>query len=415
VFSIEVSASMLQLQPETGKSAVWTALNAAYESIADRVMYTPLDAAGVFLFGTEQSSGDFKHCYTIIELEMANSKSLRKLKRILDDESEFRNVCKPASEETILSDVFFCANQEFTNNAPRHLSRRLFLFTDNDNPNQDATLRKAARTRALDLTQLGVRITPYFLLTGEDEQAFDTSLFYDQLVLSPRIQISSTQSVEMDEIFHPQKLSAFNLLHDVKMRQNLRRAAFTNHIELTPELRFGIRGYNLFIAKEKARSHWIHLGGGDEPPRIVECKSELSIMPSARVLEPDQVLRCYQFGDYPVPFLPEQIREMRNFGEPVIRVLGFKPLSALERRFNVDHSVFIYPTDQDLKGSIRAFASLHSTLLAQKKMAIAWTIMRRNSSPRIQAPPPQAWGTNSSNHERCRAALGRAVRGDRGP
>lgn len=81
---------------------------------------------------------------------------------------------------------------------------------------------------------------------------------------------------------------------------------------------------------------------------------------------------------------------MRNFGEPILRILGFKPIKALKFWHNIRSSYFIYPSDATVTGSTRTFASLHKKLLKDELMAVAWLIPRKNQAPTFAAIVPQA-------------------------
>ena len=84
------------------------------------------------------------------------------------------------------------------------------------------------------------------------------------------------------------------------------------------------------------------------------------------------------------------MKQIRNFGEPVLRIIGFKPASQLRFQDNLRPSYFIYPSDATVTGSTRTFASLHKKMLKDDLMAIAWFIPRRNQAPTFAAVIPQA-------------------------
>jgi ATP-dependent DNA helicase 2 subunit 1 len=82
------------------------------------------------------------------------------------------------------------------------------------------------------------------------------------------------------------------------------------------------------------------------------------------------------------------MKAMRYFGDPVIRIIGFKPNSALAFEHNVKPANFIYPDEANYVGSTRTFAALHNKLVTSKKIGIAWSIPRRNAAPQIVAMVP---------------------------
>lgn len=106
----------------------------------------------------------------------------------------------------------------------------------------------------------------------------------------------------------------------------------------------------------------------------------------------EQIQKAYKFGGELIPFTQDELKEIRNFGEPILRILGFKPNDDKVLRFwyNMRPSYFIYPSDAAVTGSTRTFASLHKKLLKDNLMGVGWLIARRNQSPVFVAIVPQA-------------------------
>jgi len=109
---------------------------------------------------------------------------------------------------------------------------------------------------------------------------------------------------------------------------------------------------------------------------------------SARTVEKFEIRKAYTFGGEQISFTPEEISNLRNFGEPVIRIIGFKPVEMLPLWANIKQSTFLYPSDDDYVGSTRIFSALYSKLLKSKLMGLVWFIARRNASPVIAALIP---------------------------
>jgi ATP-dependent DNA helicase 2 subunit 1 len=110
---------------------------------------------------------------------------------------------------------------------------------------------------------------------------------------------------------------------------------------------------------------------------------------TARVVEKNEVRKAYKFGGDTITFTPEEMIQIRQcFGEPVIRIIGFKSLSLLPLWANINKATFVYPSEADFVGSTRTFSALQQKLLKDKKMGVAWFIARRNAAPVITAIVP---------------------------
>jgi ATP-dependent DNA helicase 2 subunit 1 len=175
-----------------------------------------------------------------------------------------------------------------------------------------------------------------------------------------------------------------SLLSSINSKSVARRALFSNvSLELGPNFRVSVSGYLLFKRQEPARSCFVWLGG--EKPQIAKGVTTQIADDTARTIEKWEIRKAYKFGGDQVSFTPEEQKELRNFGDPVIRIIGFKPLSALPFWANVKHPLFIYPSEEDYVGSTRVFSALYQKLLKDQKAALVWYIARKNAAPVLAA------------------------------
>ena len=129
---------------------------------------------------------------------------------------------------------------------------------------------------------------------------------------------------------------------------------------------------------------------GGERPQLAVGSSTLQAEDTARSVEKVEIRKAYKFGGETVSFTPEEIAEVKHFGDPVLRIIGFKPLSMLPIWANHRPSTFIYPSEEDVIGSTRVFSALQQKLLKDQKMGLAWYIPRRNATPTLAAVIPGA-------------------------
>lgn len=178
-----------------------------------------------------------------------------------------------------------------------------------------------------------------------------------------------------------------SLLSSINSRSVPRRALFSNvPLELGPNLKISVNGYLLLKRQEPARSCYVWLGG--ETPQIAKGVTTLMADDTARTVEKAEIRKAYKFGGEQVTFTTEEQQSLRNFGDPVIRIIGFKSLSELPIWANVKHPSFIYPSEEDYIGSTRVFSALHQKLLKDEKMALVWFIPRKNATPALSAMIP---------------------------
>lgn len=367
-----------------GKSALRLALEAVYDSVRARIIASSVDYTGVILYGTEETSDqDYPNCLVLMPLGQPKVENIKKLKALIEDDEEFGRICKPSKSRPALGDVLYLSLRQFQIE-PRP-SKRLVLITDNDNPHEDPQLRKSAKTRAKDLTLQNVQIVPTFV--SYPDAPFDTSKFYDEVdfwtdkgdtPLDPERDFEDIQVVP---------LSKLGFKRQIVSKHVMRRTAFHNAIELPGNIEIGVKGYNLLMSEKEKRYEYVYTGG--EKPVLVEKRWTTMVAKSSREVKSDELQRAFSFGGETVGFTEDQLKEIRaSMDTPRIRVIGFKPSEWLKDSYNIKQSTMIYPTDEKLTGSIRAFSALYQTLNKKSVVALAWAQLRRGSNPMLCALVP---------------------------
>ena len=149
-----------------------------------------------------------------------------------------------------------------------------------------------------------------------------------------------------------------------------------------------MKGYIIFKRQAPQRSCYVWLEG--EKPQIATGVTTQLADDTARVVEKVEIRKAYKLGGEQVTFTPEEVSELRHFGDPEIRIIGFKPFSMLPVWANFRPSTFIYPSEDDYVGSTRVFSALQQKLLRDQKIGLAWFVARKNAAPVIAAVLPGA-------------------------
>jgi ATP-dependent DNA helicase 2 subunit 1 len=106
---------------------------------------------------------------------------------------------------------------------------------------------------------------------------------------------------------------------------------------------------------------------------------------TARSVEKAEIRKAFKFGGETVSFTEDEMAKIRNFGDPVLRIVGFKPMEVLPIWANLKHNTFIYPSEEEYVGSTRVFSALQQKLLKDNLFGLAWFIPRRNAVPTLAA------------------------------
>ncbi|KAK8231833.1 SPOC like C-terminal domain-containing protein [Phyllosticta capitalensis] len=416
LFAIDVSKSMTTKPPPSDSkkadrdSPTSAALKCAYQLMQQRIISHPTDMMGVLLLGTEESkfqddaSGNgglaYPHCYLLTDLEVPAALDVKRLRNLVEDEEEAQQLLVQSEEPVSMANVLFCANQIFTTKAPNFSSRRLFLVTDNDDPHaDDKSLRSAAAVRAKDLYDLGVIIELFPI--SHPERGFDRTKFYDDIVYraplgdddAPAPVSNAAQPVDRSDGISLLQ----SLISNINSKAVPRRALFSLPFEIGPGLKVGVKGYISIKRQERVRSCYVWLNG--EKPQIAVGSSSRVAEDTAREVKKEEIRKAYKFGGETIAFTEEETKKIRYFGDPVIRIIGFKPMTCLPNWANLRTPTFIYPSESDFVGSTRAFSALQQKLLKDNKFGLAWFIPRRNAVPTLAALIPGAEKLGDRNEQ----------------
>lgn len=367
LYAIEVSESMLK------HGTLKEALNAACDSIRERMASYPADNTGILLYGVSDAKD---HCKVLLDLKPQDSHGVKLLFRLLEDESFFEQQIQPSGEgTTALSDVFFQAGVMFEQEKAKSY-RRLVIITDNDEPHEPKSrLAEVAKIKSYDLVQKNVTIVPVFIKPPGG--AFEVAKLWEDFYFTPEFYIDSSQ-VKLEPI----NGTPDDILEAVTRQEVPRRPAFRNQI-LLGDLSIDVRGFILY--KMQAVGQTYNVAFPDGKAEVATPHTQYIVEESGREVEKSEMSRAYDFGKTRLVVDSDQIDELRDFGNPGIRILGFQDRSDNVTAGHLGHSLFLYPWDVYSTGSVRAFIALWRSLLKGKRMAIVQCVLRANSTPCIGA------------------------------
>lgn len=178
-----------------------------------------------------------------------------------------------------------------------------------------------------------------------------------------------------------------SLLSDINSKQVAKRALFSNlAFEIGKGLQISVKGYNLLQRQASARSCYIWMDA--ETPQIAVGVTKKYEEKNLHEVDKVEIKKAYTFGGAKVMFSPEEQKQLKDFGSPILRIIGFKPRSMLRIQDSVKKSTFIYPSEEGFVGSTRVFSALWKKLLQDKIMGVAWYVARANASPLLVAILP---------------------------
>ncbi|WBW75254.1 Ku domain helicase (XRCC6-like protein) Pku70-like [Schizosaccharomyces osmophilus] len=383
LFVVEVSPSMLEPVDEFTPCSLQMALICAYQLAAQRVITNPNDVMGVLLYGTESSTGRFENQQILLDLDPPDAERLKSLQTYEKDFDSYKKNFKPCSSQVSLSNVLYHASVLFTTNAQKY-EKRLFLITDNDHPAWNEMEKGIILQRAQDLKDLDVQVNPVFL--DPPTHSFRVNLFYSDFlyIIYDRQDVSNLVSRGQSQLQ--------GMLNMITALQKPKRAHFHLEMDLGKDVRIEIQGYILLKRLESVKTSWVYAKG--ERLAIATPQSKQVSFDTKKELKKSEIKRSFTYGGSSIVFDPEDLDQIRSFGQPVLRLIGFRDASTLKPWHSLKPAVFIRPIENTIRGGGAVFSALHKKLLNSNKIGIAWFIARPNSSPSFVAMIPTAASTH---------------------
>ncbi|CAE6457106.1 unnamed protein product [Rhizoctonia solani] len=419
LFCIDITPEILEprVSPEGDKGPC--ALEVIFQAAADlqkrKIVHGPGDAVGIMLFNTSETKGDIvkPNMYLYQHVSQVNAPDIQKLLQLLseaeDNPEYFSALFSPSDKYVSMHNLFLTCSHVLRDGVPKVTSKRVFFFTDRDDPELgDKTKIRAAQKAVEDLYNAGIEIQPFFM--AQPGQPFEVHNFYSKVFSRPGDELGDDVTVNVHETFD-------KLLTDMRLHEATTRTLFNIPMQLGDGLTIGVKAYGLVTEQRKGTyKYFSNMGKSMEEvfPKTVYLDEE-----QEREVSKESIVFGYQFGtgqlestgeedmDVDVSvikdkvfYTPEEMKAFRTFNiNPSIKILGFKDIKTLPFDANVKHSIFIHPNEAAFTGSIRTFKALLDSMLNKQKYALTRCVFRRNSAMIFCAMLPQEELRDEDEHQ----------------
>jgi len=184
IFLIDAASPEMHQVPDPGSSdtRLQVALKCVHTTLKKKILGSPNDVIGVLLYGTEKKFqiNDFEHLSLVLPLETPEAKSIQAIENYTDDlKSLSQDVGEfDSANAANLHEALWQCQSLFNNVTGKVSTRRIWLFTTNDDPHADSPhLRNQALKKGNDLkdTNITMDVIPF-------TANFDYSKFYVDIV-----------------------------------------------------------------------------------------------------------------------------------------------------------------------------------------------------------------------------------------
>lgn len=383
-----IDCSREMFQQVRGEIPFQLCIKCAVSVLKNKIISSDKDLIGIVFFGTDKSKNpsDFKQVYLYQELDFPDAQRILDLEKFLEDDScnDFENKFGHNSGFS-LNDVLWTCSNMFSKSLQKIGHKRVMLFTNNDNPHAgDPFLQKQAKTKSTDLSEIGIAIE--LMHIQPPGRHFDSSLFYQDII-----------HMDDDEGgLLPDPAEKFEeLLTRVQKKEYKKRAMTTLPFMLADGVELGVSVYHL--CRSATKSGYINLDSRTNEE--VKTHTKYICVDTGRELLPTDIKYYQMFGGEKVIFEKEEVAEMKNFGDPGLLLMGFKPRSSVKNYFHIRPAQFLYPSEKSVSGSTTLFSVLLSRSLDREVVPICRYIPRINTPPRFVALLPQKEELDEHNNQ----------------
>jgi ATP-dependent DNA helicase 2 subunit 1 len=110
---------------------------------------------------------------------------------------------------------------------------------------------------------------------------------------------------------------------------------------------------------------------------------------SAKTLTGEEIGYYFEFGGEKSEFSLEELKQIKDFGEPALRLLGFRPRSFLKDKLNIGISIFAAPNEFSVKGSCSLLSHLLHRMSLKDVVGICSLVARKGGMIKQVAIIPQ--------------------------
>ncbi|XP_059180799.1 X-ray repair cross-complementing protein 6 [Centropristis striata] len=379
VFLVDASKEMF-IKGEDGQPSNFDMTMQVVRSVySSKIISSHRDLVALVFYGTEQSKNprnSFKHVYVYHDLDEPGAKRVQEVDALWGQKGAQLAAETMGSGETSLGDALWCCANLYSDIKLRLSHKRLMIFTCRDEPHGgDSVKDRQARTKSGDLKETGVIIDLMHLMKPG---GFDVASFFRDIISPPE-----------DESELGLQLEACNKLEDLKKRvrakEQKKRAMARLNLCLGEGINVAVGMYATAVSARKPPPVRLYR----ETNEPVRSKTRTFHTQTGSLLLPSEIKKSQVYGKKQIVMERDEVDTIKKFDDPGLFLIGFKPMEKIKRHHHIKPSVFLYPEEEEVKGSACLFSALLTKCVEKNVFALCRIISRRNFPPRFVALVPQ--------------------------
>ncbi|KAM4524028.1 X-ray repair cross-complementing protein 6 isoform 1-T3 [Odontesthes bonariensis] len=379
VFLVDASKEMF-IKGEDGQPSNFDMTMEVVRTVyTSKIISNHRDLVALVFYGTEQSKNlrnSFKHVYVYHDLDEPGAKRVQEVDALRGEKGARLAAETMGSGETSLGDALWCCANLYSDIKLRLSLKRLMIFTCRDEPHEgDSAKNRQARTKASDLRETGVVIDLMHLMKPN---GFDVSLFFRDIVSPPED--------ESELGLQPEPCKKLDdLKKRVRAKEQKKRALARLSLCLGEGLNVAVGIYAPAVSVRKPSAIRLYR----ETNEPVRSKTRTFHTQTGSLLLPSEIKKSQVYSRRQIVMERDEVDAIKKFDDPGLFLIGFKPMEKLKLHHHIRSAVFLYPEENDVKGSACLFSALLKKCTEKNVFPVCRCISRRNYPPRFVALVPQ--------------------------
>uniref|UniRef100_UPI0037E8AB7E X-ray repair cross-complementing protein 5-like n=1 Tax=Semicossyphus pulcher TaxID=241346 RepID=UPI0037E8AB7E len=379
VFLVDASKEMF-IKGEDGEPSNFDMTMQVVRTVyTSKIISSYRDLVALVFYGTEHSKNprnSFKHVYVYHDLDEPGAKRVQEVDALRGEIGAKLAAETMGSGETSLGDALWCCANLYSDIKLRLSHKRLMIFTCRDEPHRgDNAKDRQARTKAGDLKETGVIIDLMHLMKPG---GFNVAPFFRDIVSPPEDESELELQLEPCD-------KLVDLQERVNAKEQKKRARARLNLCLGEGMNVAVGMYSNAVSARKPPPVILYR----ETNETVSRKIRTFHTQTGSLLLTSEIKKAQTYGKKQIVMEKDEVDAIKKFEDPGLFLIGFKPMEKLKRHHHIRPAVFLYPDEEQVKGSACLFSALLTKCSERNVFALCRCVARQNDPPRFVALVPQ--------------------------
>lgn len=379
IFLMDCNNSMLD------NHAINRVLTVSESFLKTKIISNEKDIIGLVLYNTETTQNNFNFSGINVKIPLAPPdagliKNIKTLQQMTNPEQNLNykqfliENFPPSQSEISLASALTVCHSELKNYDEKSHNKRIFLFTDLDNPmNGNFTERNITIQRAKDMLESEIIIE---LFPMNFNSSFDMRKFYSDII---PMTVDSNEDLILSRENCEDRIR--ELTKRIRQKEIKKRTLGKCSLFLTKDVKFMVNFYSCIKKTNKSRSYNVDA----RTNKSLNTITQLICKETGGILYQNQIGTFQPYGNIKVPFTKDEMKQIKTLDAPGIKLMGFKSFDSIKPYYNIRESYFLYPDESMTNGASQTCDALIKQMLNKNKVAIVKFIPREGSNIRFCA------------------------------